>query len=88
MVSLGAFGGSITLQFSSGIKNDANNPYGVDFTVFGNPTPTWSEPGIIQVLKDENKNGLPDDTGKRLPGVIITGIQPHQITKLPTKTAV
>lgn len=68
LVSLGAYGGSITLQFASGIKNDPNNPYGVDFTVFGNATPTWSEPGIVQVMKDENKNGLPDDTWYEIAG--------------------
>ena len=68
LVSLGAFGGSITLRFASGIKNDPNNPYGVDFTIFGNATQTWSEPGIIQVMKDENKNGLPDDTWYEIAG--------------------
>jgi len=68
LVSLGAFGGSITLQFSTGIENDPENPYGVDFTIFGNPTLTWSEPGIIQVMKDENKNGLPDDTWYEIAG--------------------
>jgi hypothetical protein len=68
LVSLGAFGGSITLEFTSGIKNDPNNPYGVDFTIFGNPTSTWSEPGIIQVMKDENNNGLPDDTWYEIAG--------------------
>ncbi|MDP3913365.1 MAG: T9SS type A sorting domain-containing protein [Bacteroidota bacterium] len=68
LVSLGAFGGSITLRFVSGIKNDPENPYGVDFTIFGNPTQTWSEPGIVQVMKDENKNGLPDDTWYEIAG--------------------
>ncbi|MBW8333088.1 MAG: T9SS type A sorting domain-containing protein [Prolixibacteraceae bacterium] len=68
VVSLGAFGGSIVLEFSSGIKNDPNNPYGVDFTVFGNATTTWSEPGIVQVMKDENTNGLPDDTWYEIAG--------------------
>ena len=68
MVSLGAYGGSVTLQFASSIKNDPNNPYGVDFTIFGNPTLTWSEPGIIQVMKDENKNGLADDTWYEIAG--------------------
>jgi len=68
LVSLGAYGGSVTLEFASGIKNDPNNPYGVDFTIYGNPTSTWSEPGIIQVMKDENKNGLPDDTWYEIAG--------------------
>lgn len=68
LVSLGAFGGSIVIEFSSGIKNDPNNPYGVDFTVYGNATTTWSEPGIVQVMKDENKNGLSDDTWYEIAG--------------------
>lgn len=68
LLSLGSFGGSVILEFASGIQNDPNNPYGVDFTVMGNPTATWSEPGIIQVMKDENKNGLPDDIWYEIAG--------------------
>jgi hypothetical protein len=68
MVSLGAFGGSITVYFSQGIQNDQANPYGVDFTIYGNPTMTWSEPGIVQVMKDENHNGLPDETWYEIVG--------------------
>jgi hypothetical protein len=68
MVSLGAYGGSVVLQFTTPIKNDPNNPYGVDFTIYGNPTLTWSEPGIVQVMKDENKNGLADDTWYEIAG--------------------
>ena len=68
LVSLGAFGGSVTYYFNQGIKNDPLNPYSVDFTVYGNSTPTWSEPGIIQVMKDENKNGIPDETWYEIAG--------------------
>ncbi len=68
LVSLGAFGGSVVVYFANGIDDDPGNPYGVDFTIYGNPTPTWSEPGIIQVMKDENGNGLPDDTWYEIAG--------------------
>ena len=68
MVSLGAYGGSITVYFEQGIQNDPANPYGVDFTIYGNATSTWSEPGIIQVMKDENGNGIPDETWYEIAG--------------------
>lgn len=68
LVSLGAFGGSITVYFQDGIKNDPANPYGVDFTIYGNADITWSEPGIIQVMKDENHNGIADETWYEIAG--------------------
>lgn len=68
LVSLGAFGGSLTVHFNNGIQNDPANPYGVDFTIYGNPTLTWSEPGIVQVMKDENKNGIPDEIWYEIAG--------------------
>ena len=72
-VSLGGFGGYIVLEFGTPIVNDAHNPYGVDFTVNGNPLANdergvWTEPGAVMVMKDENHNGQPDDTWYELAG--------------------
>ncbi len=67
-LSLGAFGGYVIFKFENPVKNHPDNPYGVDFTIFGNPSGSWSEPGIVWVMKDENENGLPDDTWYELAG--------------------
>lgn len=73
MVSLGGFGGYIVLEFAKPIVNDPHNPYGVDFTIHGNSFianlyGVWTEPGAVMVMKDENHNGLPDDTWYELAG--------------------
>ncbi len=68
LVSLGGFGGYIVFKFAEPVKNHPNNPYGVDFTILGNALPDWSEPGIVLVMNDENKNGLPDDKWYELAG--------------------
>jgi len=67
-VSLGGFGGYIVFRFENPVENDPENPFGIDFTIFGNPVPNWSEPGIVSVMKDENMNGLADDTWYELAG--------------------
>ena len=67
-LSLGAFGGYVIFKFENPVENHPDNPFGIDFTIFGNPSNTWSEPGIVWVMKDENGNGLPDDTWYELAG--------------------
>lgn len=73
MASLGGFGGYVILEFAKPIVNDPHNPYGVDFTIHGNSFAAsiqgvWTEPGAVMVMKDENHNGLPDDTWYELAG--------------------
>jgi len=67
-VSLGAFGGNVIFRFEDPVENDSQNPYGVDFTIFGNPMSEWSEPAVVWVMKDENGNGEPDDSWYELAG--------------------
>lgn len=67
-VSLGSFGGYIVFRFDSAVRNDSNNPYGIDFTIFGNAYTDWSEPAAVWVMKDNNKNNLPDDNWYLLAG--------------------
>lgn len=78
-MSLGAFGGYVIFKFEKPVQNHPDNPYGIDFVIYGNPLKnisnpqvpnrvTWSEPGVVYVMKDENGNGLPDDTWYELAG--------------------
>jgi len=62
LVSLGAFGGNIIVKMEEPVENDPQNPFGIDFSVFSNTMPNWCEAGAVHVMKDENNNGLPDDT--------------------------
>ena len=63
-VSLGGFGGYIVVGFD----HDVLNFSGYDFSVKGNSFDGSSEPGVVWVMKDENTNGLPDDTWYELAG--------------------
>jgi hypothetical protein len=68
IISLGAFGGHIIFRFEEPVVNHPDNPYGIDFILFGNALTDFSEPGIVSVMKDENGNGLPDDVWYELAG--------------------
>jgi hypothetical protein len=61
-LSLGGYGGSATFN----AKTDNNT--GNDIRIAGNAFPNWVEPGIIWVMKDENRNGAADDTWYELKG--------------------
>ncbi len=67
-VTLGGFGGSITLGFDHTIRDRACNPMGLDAIVFGNavwvsgnPLRRWAEGGVIEISRDVNGNGVADD---------------------------
>lgn len=65
MICLGAFGGYVTVGFDHTI---ANVEGAKDFLVYGNAFAGNAEPGVIMVMKDENGNGLPDDTWYEIAG--------------------
>lgn len=82
-LSLGSFGGYVIFTFDSPVENHPDNPFGVDFTIFGNPSIDWAEHGIVSVMKDENGNGLPDDTWYELAGSdyhFSTTIKSYEVT--------
>lgn len=58
LITLGGFGGYVTVGFDHTIENKPDVP---DFRVLGNAFSNSSEPGIVMVAYDLNKNGLPDD---------------------------
>ncbi len=75
VVTLGGFGGSLTLGFDHRVMDDPKNPMGLDFIVFGNafwvsgdPNRRWAEPATIEISLDVNGNGLADDPWYLIPG--------------------
>lgn len=68
VVTLGGFGGSITLRFSQTVMDDCCNPWGLDAIVYGNAfwaggdaSRRFAEGGIIEISRDVNGNGIADD---------------------------
>ncbi len=75
LVTLGGFGGSITLAFDHTILDDAHHPFGMDAIVFGNatwvggdPNRRFAECAVIEISRDANGNGIPDDPWYVIPG--------------------
>ena len=77
VISLGGFGGTITVGFHQSIRNSKGE---YDFRILGNASYNQNtgtgalggsaEPGIVLVSKDENGNGLPDDEDSYYPNWI------------------
>ena len=79
LVSLGGFGGSLTLAFDHTIMDHETNPFGVDAIVFGNAhwasghaNRHWAECGYVEISRDVNENGRADDAWYLIPGSHIT----------------
>lgn len=74
-VTLGGFGGTITLGFDHSIYANPHNPHQLDFIVYGNgyyiggdPLRRHAELGVIEVSRDDNHNGQADDAWYLIPG--------------------
>jgi hypothetical protein len=62
----GGFGGYTVFAFDHSVERRGVN--GEELSVRGNAFVGWSEPGIIWVMQDENRNGQADDTWYELIG--------------------
>jgi hypothetical protein len=62
----GGYGGYTVFAFDHSVARRGVN--GEELLLGGNAFTNWSEPGIIWVMQDENRNGLPDDTWYELTG--------------------
>ena len=71
LVSLGGFGGYITFGFDHAVQNLEGRDIqilGNAYYMTGSTEYGSSEPGIVLVSRDENGNGVPDDTWYELKG--------------------
>ncbi|MCM4166634.1 hypothetical protein KCTC52924_01481 [Arenibacter antarcticus] len=65
LVSLGGWGGSASYAFDHTVINQEDKN---DLIIYGNAMPTFSEPGVVYVMQDDNGNGLPDDIWYEIKG--------------------
>lgn len=75
LVSLGGYGGYLTFHFDHRVANiHGENDLYIAGNSFASADPQWaalggaSEPGIVMVSRDDNRNGLPDDQWYELRG--------------------
>ena len=71
LISLGGWGGYVTFGFDHPVENQDGRDIqilGNAFYMSGSTEYGSSEPGIVLVSRDENQNGLPDDTWYELKG--------------------
>lgn len=64
LITLGGFGGYITVGFNTPI----HNLDGYDFRIDGNAITNGAEPGVVWVSTDANGNGMPDDRWYEIQG--------------------
>jgi len=86
VVSLGGFGGALTLGFNHTVLDDPRNRYGIDAIVFGNAAYVsdnelrrFAEAGVIEISLDANGNGLADDPWYVIAGPAITAAPIDQL---------
>ncbi|MCH7808512.1 MAG: hypothetical protein IIB60_04750 [Planctomycetes bacterium] len=79
LVTLGGFGGSITLAFDHTVQDHPLNPFGMDaivfgnaFWVFGDPDFRFAECGLIEICLDVYENNCADGPWYLIPGSHIT----------------
>ncbi len=89
MICLGGWGGYITFGFDHAVENKEGYDLrilGNAFLMSGNETYGSSEPGIVLVSRDENKNGLPDDEWYELKGSLYDNpATKHHVSKTYTR---
>lgn len=64
MISLGAFGGYMIVEFDQPLANAE----GADIIILGNAFATSAEPGVVMVSRDANRNGIADDRWYEIAG--------------------
>ena len=73
VITLGGWGGYVTFGFDHPVQNKEGRDIqilGNAFYAAGSTEYGSSEPGIVLVSRDENQNGLPDDTWYELKGCL------------------